>query len=66
MALVVKNPPTNPGDIRDAGSITTQEDPLEEGMATRSSTLVWRIPWTDEPMDYGPQGHKESDTNEPT
>ena len=39
--------------------------PLEEGMVTRSSTLVWRIPWTEEPMDYGPQGHKESDTNEP-
>ena len=26
-----------------------QEDPLEEGMATHSSTLVWRIPWTEEP-----------------
>ena len=26
-----------------------QEGPLEEGMATRSSILVWRIPWTEEP-----------------
>ena len=26
-----------------------QEDPLEEGMATHSRTLVWRIPWTEEP-----------------
>ena len=26
-----------------------QEDPLEKGMATHSSTLVWRIPWTEEP-----------------
>ena len=26
-----------------------QEDPLEEGMATRSSILAWRIPWTEEP-----------------
>ena len=26
-----------------------QEDPLEEGMATHSSILVWRIPWTEEP-----------------
>jgi len=26
-----------------------QEDPLEKGMATRSSILVWRIPWTEEP-----------------
>ena len=25
-----------------------QEDPLEEGMATHSSTLAWRIPWTEE------------------
>ena len=26
-----------------------REDPLEEGMATHSSILVWRIPWTEEP-----------------
>ena len=26
-----------------------QEDPLEKGMATYSSILVWRIPWTEEP-----------------
>ena len=26
-----------------------QEDALEEGMATYSSTLEWRIPWTEEP-----------------
>ena len=25
------------------------EDPLEKGMATRSSILAWRIPWTEEP-----------------
>ena len=25
------------------------EDPLEEGMATHSSILVWEIPWTEEP-----------------
>ena len=29
------------------------EDPLEEGMATPSSVLAWRIPWTEEPG--GPQ-----------
>ena len=39
-----------------------QEDLLEEGMATRSSILAWRIPWTEEPG--GQQGHKESDTTE--
>ena len=26
-----------------------QEDPLEEGMAARSSILAWRVPWTEEP-----------------
>ena len=26
-----------------------REDPLEKGMATHSSTLAWKIPWTEEP-----------------
>ena len=26
-----------------------QEDPLEEGMATHSGILAWRVPWTEEP-----------------
>ena len=26
-----------------------QEDPLEEGMATHSNALAWRVPWTEEP-----------------
>ena len=26
-----------------------QKDPLEKGMATQSSTLAWRIPWTEDP-----------------
>ena len=30
-------------------SIPGWEDPLEEGMATHSSILAWRIPWTEEP-----------------
>ena len=36
------------------------EDPLENGKATHSSILAWRIPWT----VYRPWGHKESDTTE--
>ena len=32
----------------DLGSISGQEDPLEKGIATHSSILVWRIPWTEE------------------
>ena len=35
-----------------------QGDPLEEGMATHSSILAWRIPWTEEPGGYSPWGHK--------
>ena len=30
------------------------EDPLEEGMATHSSVLAWRIPWTQESGGYSP------------
>ena len=33
----------------DPGSVPGWEDLLEEGMATHSSTLAWRIPWTEEP-----------------
>ena len=40
-----------------------QEDPWEEGTATQSSILAWRIPWTEEPG--GPWGCKESDTTKP-
>ena len=40
-----------------------QEDHLEKGMATHSSVLAWRIPWTEEP-GYYPWGHKESDMAE--
>ena len=36
-----------------------QEDPLEKGMATYSSVLAWRIPWTEEPGGLQSMGHKE-------
>ena len=35
--------------LGDLGSISGQEDPLEKEMATHSSVLAWRIPWTAEP-----------------
>ena len=41
-----------------------QEDPLEEGMATHSSILAWRILWTEEPVGYSPWGREESDVTE--
>ena len=37
--------PGHAGDVRDVDSILGREDPLEEGMATHSSILAWRIPW---------------------
>ena len=40
-----------------------REDPLEKEMATHSSILAWRIPWTEEP-GYSSWGRKESDTTE--
>ena len=43
MALVVKNPPTNTGDIDTVGSMG-QKDLPEEDMAIHSSMLPWRIP----------------------
>ena len=41
-----------------------QEDLLEKGMATYSSILAWRIPWTEEPDGLQFMGHKESDVTE--
>ena len=38
------------------------EDRLEEGLATHSSILVWRIPWRS--LAYRPWGHKELDITE--
>ena len=61
MAQTVKNlPAVQETWVRSLG----QEDPLEKGIATHSSTLAWRIPWTESLADYGPWGHKESDMTE--
>ena len=38
------------------------EDPLKKEMATHSSVLAWKIPWTEESAGYSPWGRKESDT----
>ena len=43
---MAKNPPAmQETQVHSLG----QEDPLEEGMATHSSTVAWRIPWLEEP-----------------
>ena len=40
------------------------EDPLAKGMATHSSILAWRIPWTEEPGGLQSTGFQELDTTE--
>ena len=62
VVLAVKNLFANAEDVRDMSSIPGWEDPLEKGMATHSSILAWRIPWTESLAGYGPRGRKESDT----
>ena len=46
---MVKNLPANAGDVEMQIRSLGWEDPLEESMATHSSILAWRIPWTEEP-----------------
>ena len=59
---VVKNLPANAGDL---GSIPRgQEDLLEKEMATHSSILAWKIPWTEETVGYSPWGLKLLDTSD--
>ena len=43
---VVKNLPANAGDV---GSIPVSGRSLKEEMATHSSILAWKMPWTEEP-----------------
>ena len=50
---MVKNTPAKQEPQEMQVRSLSQEDPLEEGMATHSSILAWRIPWTEEPG--GPQ-----------
>ena len=49
VVLVVKAPPASAGDTRDTGSIPGWGRSHGGGMATHSSILAWRIPWTEEP-----------------
>ena len=44
---VVKNLTANAGDAKDPVSSLVWEGPLEEEMATRSSTITWEIPRTE-------------------
>ena len=57
VVLVVKNLPSNAGDTKD-----TWVHPLEKGMATHSSILAWKFPWTEEPGRLQYLGPAESGT----
>ena len=58
MAQLVKNlPAMRETWVQSLG----REDPLEKEMATHSSFLAWRIPWTEEPGGLQSMGHKELD-----
>ena len=61
MAQMIKNLPVmQETQVQSLG----WEDPLEKGMATPSSILASRIPWTESLVGYSPWGNKESDTTE--
>ena len=57
--LAVKSPPAMQESQEMQVQSLGQEDPLEEGMATHSSILSWRIPWTVILACCSPWGHKE-------
>ena len=59
MAQLVKNPPA----LQETPvGFLGQEDPLEKDMATHSSILAWRIPWTEEPGRLQSMGSQKSQT----
>ena len=49
MVLLVKKLPVNAGVAEVVDLVASWEDRMEEGMATHSSTLAWKIPWMEEP-----------------
>ena len=58
---MVKNPPAV--QETQVGSLGW-EDPLEKGMAARSSILAWEIPWTGQPDSLQSMGSQEPDMTE--
>ena len=53
----------NPSAMQDTGVRSLGgEEPLEKEMATHTSLLAWKIPWTEDPASYSLWGHKDSDS----
>ena len=60
LAQTVKNlPAMREPQVQSLG----QEDPLEKEMATHSSILAWRIPWTEEPDELPSKGSQRAGHN---
>ena len=53
---VVENPPVSAGDTGVSGLIPELKDLLKKEMATHSSILAWKIPWTWKPDRLQPMG----------
>ena len=53
---VVRNLPANAADARDPVQSLGQENLLKQEVATPSSILAWKIPWTEEPGGLQPMG----------
>ena len=69
VVLVIKNVPANAGDAKHKTGFNpwVERSPGEANpLATHSTILAWRIPWTEEPGGHSPWGCKESDITEHT
>ena len=55
---MIKNLPVSAGNTRDTGSIPGSEDPLEKEVATHSSILPWKTPWTEKSGELQSIGHQ--------
>ena len=63
---MVGNLPDKAGDAGGTGQCLGQDDPLAEEMATPSSILAWRIPWTEEPSGLQSTGSRNTRHNSAT
>ena len=61
---MVNNPKNPPAMQETQVQSLGWKDSLEKGMATHSSILAWRIPWTEEPYGYSPWSCNKLDTTE--
>ena len=60
LVYVIVQTVKNPSTVQETWILFPgQEDPLEKGMATHSSIIAWRIPWTEEPGVLQPMGSQK-------